>query len=664
MRSMLLIWFLLLFACQITAKDERNSFYVTNQNPLVAQPYTQLPLGAIKPHGMLLSMLEAQRDGLTGHFDYIYSLVCVEGNCLLVGKGDGWERGPYWLDGLVPLAYILDDNVLKAKAQRWIEWCFANQREDGYFGPQELPDGYEYIPGTQQDMREDWWPKMVMLKVLQQYYTATEDERVIKLMDRYFRYQLKMLPKYPLKYWTYWAEQRGADNLAVVYWLYNITREKYLLELAELIHSQTYNWTEVFTGNTLRILNPMPDLHCVNVAQGLKAPLIYYQQHTEQKYVDAVKLGLAALKDCHGFVNGMYGGDEQLHGNDPTQGSELCSAVEMMYSFESIIPITGDVYYADYLEKIAYNVLPTQITDDFMERQYFQQANQVQITLEERNFMNQAKTGLVFGTTIGYPCCTCNMHQAWPKYVQNLWYATADDGIAALVYGESEVEMTVVGNHRVKVVEQTDYPFKENIRFVLSIDNKVKFPFHLRIPLWCKDATILVNGKVWKSDVKNNIAIINREWSNGDIVELNLPMDVRYSYWAQNSIGIERGPLVYALKIEEEWKRISQSDADEAYWEVLPKSDWNYALLKSGIEQQNLKIEVKDEISNNPWNLDEAPIKMLIPAIKIPQWKLERGSTGKLPANTKDLFVNGNVENVTLIPYGCTTLRISEFPIR
>ena len=213
-------------------------------------------------------------------------------------------------------------------------------------------------------------------------------------------------------------------------------------------------------------------------------------------------------------------------------------------------------------------------------------------------------------------------------------------------------------------MEQTDYPFKENIRFVLSTDNKVKFPFHLRIPLWCKNATILINGKVWKSDIKNNIAIIDREWSNGDIVELNLPMDVRYSYWAQNSVGIERGPLVYALKIEEEWRRISQSDVEEAYWEVLPKSDWNYALLKRGIGQQNLKIEVKDEISNNPWNLDEAPIKILVPAIKIPQWTLGRGSTGKLPANAKDLFVDEKVENVTLIPYGCTTLRISEFPMR
>ena len=664
MKKILLLLILSFSISSVIGKDKRNSYYVTNQKPLIAQPYTSLPLGAIKARGMLLKMLELQRDGLTGKLDSIYSLVCGDSNGWLGGEGDGWERGPYWLDGLVPLAYILDDELLKAKAQRWIEWCFQSQRADGYFGPEELPEGYKYVPGTQQDMRRDWWPKMVMLKVLQQYYMATKDQRVIDLMTKYFKYQLKTLPKFPLKHWTYWAEQRGADNLAIVYWLYNLTHEKFLLDLAEIIHQQTYDWTTIFSGNTIRTLNPMPNLHCVNVAQGLKAPLIYYQQHKEQKYVDAVKSGLSALRDCHGFVNGMYGGDEQLHGNEPSQGSELCSAVEMMYSFESVLPITGDIYYADYLEKIAYNVLPTQVTDDYMARQYFQQANQVQVTLDDRNFMNQARTGLVFGTTIGYPCCTCNMHQGWPKFVQNLWYATADDGVAALIYGESEVTAIVSGGHQVQIIEQTNYPFKENIKFNFHLKGKVEFPFHLRIPLWCKNATITVNGVLQKPQIENNIAILKREWIDGDVVELNLPMEIQYSHWAQNSLGIERGPLVCALKIEEEWREISQEGYDDTYWEVRPKSDWNYTLLKKEIDKSNLKIEIKDRVSEYPWNLESAPIKLTIPAMKLPLWQLERGSAGKIPANAIDLPTDGVLRNIILIPYGCTTLRISEFPIR
>jgi len=294
--------------------QNRNMHYITNQVPLIVQPYTALPLGSIKPDGWLKKMLETQRDGLTGKLDSVYELVCGQNNGWLGGNGDSWERGPYWIDGLVPLAYILNDANLIAKAQKWIEWSLKTQRPDGYFDPYPFDEKtMKKINGTQQTMSEDWWPKMVMLKVMQQYYTATNDKRVLSFFDKYFKYQLITLPNKPLGKWTYWAEQRGGDNLQIVYWYYNITKEKYLLDLAEIIHRQTFDWTTKLSNNTIRRLNPYPELHCVNVAQEIKEPLIYYQRHPESKYMNAVKEGLLALKEVHGFVNGMYGGDENLH---------------------------------------------------------------------------------------------------------------------------------------------------------------------------------------------------------------------------------------------------------------------------------------------------------------------------------------------------------------
>lgn len=651
------------FILNAESKAQRNSYYITNQKPLVAEPFTALPLGAIKPEGMLLKMLEIQRDGLTGDLDSVYEVVCGPNNGWLGGTGDGWERGPYWLDGLVPLAYLLDDDYLKAKAQKWIEWSIANQRDDGYFGPLPLPEGTPKIPGTQQGNREDWWPKMVMLKVLQQYYLATNDERVIKLMTNYFKYQLKMLPQYELGHWTFWGNRRGGDNLAIVYWLYNITREKFLLDLGKLIHKQTYEWTDIYSGNYIRSTSPLPHLHCVNVAQGLKEPIIYYQQEPEEKYLAAVKKGLESLREVHGFVNGMYGGDEGLHGNDPTQGSELCSAIEMMYSFESILPICGDVFYADYLEKIAYNVLPTQHNDEFTRKQYFQQANQVLITDETRNFFEDDNARIAYGVLSGYPCCTCNMHQGWPKFIQNLWYATAENGLAAMVYGPSNVKAKVGDGTEVKFTEKTNYPFSEEIEFVFESEKSVQFPLELRIPEWCKAPSIKVNGETQPIEVENNIIKIDRKWQNGDKVELVLPMEFRTSTWAENALGIERGPLVYALKVKENWKEVKTDQLENTFFEVMPDSPWNYGLTASTFSNKEFKIDTKESVADMPWNLENAPISVKVQAYQIPDWKMYKHSAGKVPVRAR---VNKNEyppQEVELIPYGCTTLRISQFPV-
>jgi len=642
---------------------ERNQHYITNQAPLAAQPYTALPLGNIRARGWLLHMLETQRDGLTGHLDSIYEVVCGPNNGWLGGAGDGWERGPYWIDGLLPLAYILDDEQLKAKAQPWVNWAIENQRADGYFGPKPLPEDYERIPGAQQGKREDWWPKMVMLKVLQQYYMATEDQRVIDLMTDYFQYQLNTLPDYPLGHWTFWGNRRGADNLAVVYWLYNITGDEFLLELGELIHEQTYDWTSVYSGDMIRQVSPLPPLHCVNVAQGLKAPLIYYQQHPEQQYYEAVKAGLQSLKDVHGFVNGMYGGDEGLHGNDPTQGSELCSAIEMMFSFESVLPITGDPYFADYLEKVAYNVLPTQHDDAFTRKQYFQQVNQVLITDVERNFINDDHARIAYGVLTGYPCCTTNMHQGWPKFVQNLWYATQDNGLAALVYGASEVEAKVAGGTTVRFTETTDYPFSDRIDFRFETEESVRFPLHLRVPGWCDAPSVSVNGQKWEGEPENGILVIDREWAYGDEVELILPMAISTSSWSENSMGVERGPLVYALQIEEDWQEVKTEEWEHTFYEVTPQSPWNYGIpSKTFDDPNNYQLEFAESVADNPWNQENAPAAIRLKGCRLPEWQLYNHSAGKIPIRVDMTSEECSNEAITLIPYGCTALRIAQFP--
>jgi hypothetical protein len=629
-------------------------------------PYKELPLGAIKPQGWLKEMLVRQKNGATGNLDKLYPLVMSNRNGWLGGDGDQWERGPYWIDGLLPLAYILDDKELIAKAQPWVEYAINSQTPDGYFGPSK---DYPNEPGVQRDNSRDWWPKMVVLKILKQYYSATNDKRVINLMTNYFKYQLKELPKNPLDHWTFWARYRAGDNLQVVYWLYNITGDKFLLDLGDLIHKQAFDFTDAFLNTDM--LSRMGSIHCVNLAQGIKEPIIYYQAHPEQKYLVATKKGFADIRKYNGLAHGLYGGDEALHGNQPTQGSELCSAVEMMFSLESMVEITGDVSYADQIEKIAFNALPAQVSDDFMTRQYFQQANQVMLTRHTRNFdCNHGGTDVCYGLLSGYPCCTSNMHQGWPKFTQNLWYTTPDKGLAALLYSPSEVTTTVANGTEVTVKEETNYPFEETIKFTLSTAKNVSFPFHLRIPEWCKNATIKINGKVLQEAKGNQIVKLNREWKNGDVVELELPMHIFKNSWYENSVSVERGPITYALKIGEESKLVKNDkdpvDYGDSYEEIRPTTPWNYGLLDIPNSKlaEHYVVEKTGVTSNYPWNLQSVPILIKAKAKRIPSWQLYNDMTGPIPYSvTYGLEVAKEAEDIILVPYGCTSLRISQFPV-
>lgn len=675
-------FFLILFGCCNFVQQEssnKSSIKEPSVTDYVQPVYEEVPLGAIKPKGWLRNQLQIMREGTTGHLDEVYDKIQND-NGWLGGQGDGWEETPYWLDGAVPLAWQLEDKELQKKVLQYINWTLDHQRTSGYFGPitkAEKENGAQ-ITAANCKQGEDWWPKMVMLKVLKQYYTATEDPRVIPFMTDYFQYQLKAIKECPIGQWTEWAKSRGAENVMMAQWLHNITEDEFLLELASQIESQSYAWSD-WLGNRDWVIwaaayqgeDHWMHRHAVNVSMALKSPAVNYQRTGDQRYLTALKTGFTDLMTLHGLPMGIFSGDEDLHGNDPTQGIELCAVAESMFSLEQISVITGDPYYMDALERMTFNVLPAQTTDDYNAKQYFQVTNQVHIKRGVFNFTLPFSREMnnVFGMRSGYTCCLANMHQSWTKFTQHLWYATPEGGLAALAYSPNQLTAKV-GEKKKEVVihESTNYPFEDVIEFQISTSEMVSFPLQLRIPSWCKEAIVSVNGEKIRSEKGGKIVTIERSWENKDKLTLELPMEIKTSTWGRNSRAVERGPLVYALKLGERWEE-GYDEVEGKYFCVFPEGDWNYGLLNEGIKNpaENLAVrKLKPVTEDFIWNLEHAPVEITAPARKIPGWEIVNDVAPQPVTDRGGVFrgeTNDAVENIKLVPFGCTKVRVVAFPV-
>ncbi len=642
--------------------------------------YQEMPLGAIQPEGWLKHQLQIMRDGTTGHLDEVYAKI-EKSNGWLGGTGDAWEETPYWLDGAVPLAWLLKDANLQKKVKKYIDWTIEHQRPSGYFGGITKYEREKDTTVTVKNMKEagdDWWPKMVMLKVMKQYYQATGDVRVIDFMKKYFQFQLAALKNAPLGQWTEWATSRGADNVMMAQWLYQITKDESLLDLAALIESQSFNWSEWF-GNrdwviwaaTYQNGDRWMHRHGVNVGMAIKSPAINYQRTGDEKYLKALKTGFNDLMTLHGLPMGIFSADEDLHGNDPTQGTELCAIVESMYSLEEIASITGDAYYLDALERMTFNALPSQTTDDYNNKQYFQIANQVQISRGVFNFSLpfDREMNNVLGMRSGYTCCLANMHQGWTKFAQHLWYKNGKNGVAALAFSPNILRTTVgSANTEIEIAENTSYPFDDRIQFDLKMKTPVEFPFEIRIPAWCKEPSVKVNGKKVQVENGAQIIAINRKWSNLDQVVVHFPMEVTTSNWGRNSVAVERGPLVYALKIKERWEKGHEATEGD-YFSVFPESEWNFGLTQDAVKNPNEKMrvtEIKPAGNDFVWNLKNSPIEISVPGKQIPGWKAVEGVAFQPVTSREGVYkgkVSDKISQLTLVPIGCTKVRIVAFPV-
>jgi len=627
---------------------------VVNKNPLVQTPFSPLPLGSVEAKGWLLKQLELQRDGATGYAEDLYNELGTNAAWLGGTAPDSdWERPVYYLKGLIPLAYTLNDKDLIATSQKWINAILKSQQKDGFFGPVK---------------NNDWWPRMVALYTLKDYYEASGDERVLPFMTNYFKYQAAHLSAQPLRDW---GKIRVGDNIDTVLWLYNHTGDEFLLELTDLLAGQGYPIADIFNKNKFQDFEgDFQPTHTVNVNQAIKMPAIYYQRSHSENDRNAFEAGVKNLSN-HNQITGMTSGTEMLAGISSTQGVELCAITERMQSNEEAAMILGDPHIGDALEKIAFNSLPGAMDKQIKNHQYYSLPNQVESNNADHGFKQNYSNGMMPSPTSGFPCCRFNMHMGWPYLVRNMWAASADGGIGIIAYGPSQVSVRLKDSN-VTINENTNYPFEDQINFDVTTSKKVQFPLKLRIPAWSVNPTVTVNGELVKGVKAGEYVSIDRKWKNGDKVVLQVPMELKTSTWVNNSIGIERGPLVYSLQMDENWqvknKPIAEVPGFNASaigfneYSVKAENPWNYGLLIDREHPEQSIDVITGSMPENPFEQATTPVKLVAKAKKIPTWGKAANNVEAAEPPVGPILSAEPTENITLVPYGAENLRISYFP--
>ncbi len=610
--------------------------------------YEHLPLGEIRPAGWLKGQLRIQADGLSGHLDEFWPDIKDSG--WIGGEAEGWQRAPYWLDGIVPLAFLLDDEKLKKKAKLFVDYALKHQAEDGWLGPEKsLKGNYK---------GRDPWPVFVMMKVLTQWEEANGDKRVVPALTKFLRTLDRQLDERPLFDWN---KMRWQDGVVSVHWLYDKTGESWLLDLAEKMERQGYDWVAHFADlpHKEKVDKWEHESHVVNNAMGVKAPGVWYRQSSNDKEREMALEAIKVLDKYHGQASGVFSGDECFAGKMPSQGTETCAVVEYLYSLEILVQILGNAEFGDRMEKIAFNALPAAFKPDMWARQYVQQANQaVTKVSNDRLYTTNGSDANMYGLETNYGCCTANMHQGWPKFASHLWMKTAEEGLAAVAYGPSLVETRIKGIG-VSVELSTDYPFDEVLNFQVTSESAVLFPLHLRIPGWAENATIQIAGGTMSSLETGRFHTVEREWRGTTEITLTLPMPLSTERRFNNATTIVKGPLVFSLKVGESWQHYD-GQKPHATWQVFPTSRWNYALQIDGEDPQRSVTFEKREVGENPFSPEGAPIIARVKGRLLPEWTLEKNAAAPPPQSP--VASDQPLEELVLIPYGAAKLRITEFP--
>ena len=601
----------------------------------------------MKAEGWMKEALTTQRNGLTGHIQVAGAPFDKEGwGDATQKKMDRWEdfeQTGYWADGALRCGYLIDDPELTQRVKEWIDFQIDHPKEDGFIGP-EL---------------HNLWPHVVFFRVIMAEYSRNPSPKIIKALSNHYKNAARSqtLIKTGGPEWDF--NERTMLHIEMLCWLYQQTNDAFFIEKAENTYKAFCSRKSPFTMQAF-LSDEVPIVHSVSSFETLKIPVILYINTGKKEYLDAAIHGIQKVYKYHGLADGIPSGNEAHDGNMPNEVHETCCVSDAQWALGYFLQATGDVQWADLMEKICFNAAFSVVWKDFKSLQYYSSPNQV-IAKNNSSFCMYVggQDRMAYRIAHGPACCNGNMNRMIPLFCSRQWMKKGDNGIVAAMYAPSSFTTKLKGSkNEITIQEETNYPFEETIRFRMKMKRSTPFSFWLRIPQWCKGASITVNGQAADIVCKAGTFVeVQRKFSDGDIIELKLPMKAKSVSMPYDGVAFERGPLVFSLnvKAQEEITETRELDGIKFQSRILtPLSEWNYA----PVYKENIEVVNSNDYSNI-WNPETTPVRLKVKAVTVTNWQLYRDNfTPYMPS----VIRKGEEKVIELVPVGTTVLRMTVFP--
>ncbi|MGD1101826.1 MAG: beta-L-arabinofuranosidase domain-containing protein, partial [Terriglobia bacterium] len=622
--------------------------------------FSWLKLGEVKPSRWIKAQMARDlAEGFAGHLQELAPEVGTDifgsgrntpekPNFAAANAEEAWWNGESegnWRTGYIMMAYLSGDTQAQQEADAYVQHILETQDSDGYIGVYSPQLRYSQSPRN-----GELWTQTCILRGLLAYYELTGKPEVLHAVERAVQCSMGKYGPGKMTVFCIPGEKiggilHGLMFMDVLERLFDLTgnpqyRDFGVWMYQDFCASGDPHSQDMRVASLLDLHRPWID-HGPHTYEFLRSLLWAYYSTGDSEYHQAYENALTKLQRYE-LPSGAAIAMESIEARrpDPTEAYyEYCAIKELLTSLVSGLQKTGVGDLGDSVEKILFNAAEGARAAHGKEITYCTRDNRYAVdgAVLGRDKFSPAHSDLAV-------CCNPNAVQIFPLYVRGMWMRTPDDGLAALLYGPSSVETKVKGVE-VRIDENTDYPFSSVVSMLLSPQEPADFSLVLRNPHWSNSTQVTCPGGTVTR--KGDYFMVHKRWTKGDRVKMEFNEPIVELPASNGELYLQRGPLVYALKIPARALTIKKYKvpgfADLAYLPVTG-ADWFYALdPNQGKNDYGFAFKI-DQDANLLYPFDEAPVRL--------EGRMINLNSGK-------------GESVSLIPMGSSlaSLRRVTFPL-